>query len=188
MEEWKIIEGYPNYQVSSEGRVKSLERIDRNNHPVKEKILNSSKDGGGYLMVGLWKDGIRKTQKIHRLVGKAFLPNPDNLPQVNHIDEDKTNNRVENLEYCTAEYNLNYGTHNERVAKSKSIPILQFSKTGEFIRRWESGTQVKRELGFNQSNISMCCKGKLKLAYGFLWKFEKIEEFDIDINRKKVDY
>ena len=167
MEEWRNIEGYPNYMVSNMGRVKSL----GNNKTRKEKILKGGKDGSGYLYVPLYKERIRKNYKIHRLVASAFLPNPDNLPQVNHKDEDKSNNRVENLEYCNSQYNNNYGTHNERMAKSLSIPVLQFSFNGEFIKKWDSATQVQNELGFDNSDISKCCKGKKKTCGGYKWHY-----------------
>lgn len=161
MEIWRDIEGYPNYQISNMGRVKSL----GNNKTRKEKILKSGKNEKGYLIVNLFKEGKGKSFKVHRLVATAFLPNPNNLPQVNHKDENKTNNRVDNLEYCDSKYNMNYGTRTEKTQK----PILQFSKTGEFIKKWDSAIQVERELGFNQGNISICCKGKLKTAYGYRW-------------------
>lgn len=166
MEEiWKTIDGYPDYEISNKGRVKSL----GNDKKRKEKILKGFKIGRGYLQVHLCKDGKIKNYLIHRLVAQAFIPNPNNLLEVNHINEDKTDNRVENLEWCNSQYNNNYGTHNERMAKTNSKPILQFSKEGDFIRKWDSATQVERELGFYQGYISSCCKGKEKSAYGFKW-------------------
>lgn len=186
MEEiWKTIDDYPNYMVSNMGRVKSLRY-------GKEKILKGVKDRYGYLIIRLYKDRKGKNYFIHRLVAQAFIPNPNNLPQVNHKDEDKTNNIVANIEYCDSRYNNNYGTHNERMAKALSIPILQFSKTGEFIRRWESAKQAQRELGINHSNISECCKGKLKSAGGYKWGYADdyvqipFKVFDLEIYRKKV--
>lgn len=161
---WKDIEGYPNYQVSSMGRVKSLKY-------GKEKMLKGTKNSKGYFQVILCKDGKLKHYYIHRLVAYAFINNPNNLPQVNHKDEDKTNNMVENLEYCDRIYNLNYGTHNERMAKAKSIPILQFTKQGEFIKKWDSAMQIERELEIYQSSITMCCKGKYKSAGGYIWHY-----------------
>lgn len=167
MENWKDIEGYPNYQVSNLGRVKSL----GNNKTRKEKILKSGKNNKGYLKVILYKEGKIKNYRVHRLVAQAFLDNPNNLSEVNHKDEDKTNNRVENLEWCTHQYNNNYGTHNEKVVKTLSIPILQFSLDGEFIKKWDSATQVERELGFYQSSITKCCKGKQKTCGGYKWYY-----------------
>lgn len=173
---WKDIPGYEQlYQISNMGRVKSLERnVVRGRgglYKIEEKILKCTKDKDGYLRVNLCKDGKTKNYLIHRLVASTFLPNPDNLPQLNHIDEYKTNNCVDNLEYCTAEYNMNYGTRLEHFIKSKSIPILQFSFDGEFIKKWDSTTQVKRELGINQGNISKCLRGKRKSSGGYIWKY-----------------
>lgn len=183
MEEiWKDIEGYPNYQVSNMGRVKSLKF-------GKEKILKSNNDGGGYFMVNLSKDRKQKTHRIHRLVASAFLPNPDNLPQVNHKDEDKSNNRVENIEYCDAKYNNSYGTRIERIQK----PILQFTKEDKLVRKWSSLTDVEIELGIKHGDISKCCKGKRKAAGDYKWGYAEDYEripfkvFDLEIYKKKRD-
>lgn len=102
MEEWRAVPGYEGlYEVSNIGNVRNVRR---------NTLLRLSKDCYGYIQVSLYKNGRRTGLRVHRLVAEAFLPNPDNLPQVNHLDEDKTNNRVDNLEFCTAKYNLNYGT------------------------------------------------------------------------------
>lgn len=185
---WKDIEGYEGlYQISSLGKVKSLNY----RHTGKEKILKLCKDKDGYLQVCLCKDGKVKCCRIHRLVASAFLPNPDNLSEINHIDENKQSNCLDNLEYCDRSYNTNFGTRNERVAKALSIPILQFTKKGEFIRRWDSTMDVKRELGFCHSDISRCCKGKLKTCGGYVWgyadDYEKIQfkVFDLEMYEKK---
>lgn len=164
MEIWKDIEGYEGlYQISNMGRIKSLGNGSSNNS--KEKILKSSKDRGGYLRVDLYKNGKGKALTIHRLVAIAFLPNPDNLPEINHKDENPQNNCVSNLEWCNRSYNINYGTRTEKTQK----PILQFSKTGEFVRKWDGIREVERELGLSHSHISKCCKGKLKSVGGFKW-------------------
>ena len=119
IEEWRDIEGYEGlYQVSNLGRVKSLARVvirsDGKPNTVNEKILKYGMNRG-YCAVVLCKDGKKKMYKVHRLVAMAFLRNPHNLPEVNHKDEDKKNNCVDNLEWCTSLYNINYGSHNERV-------------------------------------------------------------------------
>ena len=167
MEIWKDIEGYPNYQISTMGRVKSL----GNNKTRKDKILKSYKNNKGYLVVHLYKEGKVKGYSIHRLVTSAFIPNPNNLPQVNHKDEDKTNNRVDNLEWCDNDYNRNYGTRTERVFYKLSKPVLQFTKDGKLVKIWENATHIKNELGFSSSSINSCCNGKIKTAHGYKWCF-----------------
>lgn len=177
---WKPIDGYENlYEVSNYGRVKSLGNGKSNNS--KERFLKASKEGNGYLRVGLSKDGKKKDFKVHRLVASAFIENPNNLPQINHIDEDKQNNHVSNLEWCTAEYNNNYGTHNERVAKSLtgvfntkvSKAVFQYTKQGEFIAEFPSVSEVQRQLGYPIQHISHCCLGKRKSANGYIWRYKE---------------
>lgn len=164
---WKDIEGYEGcYQVSNLGRVKSLMY-------GKEKILKAQVVTNGYLAVSLCKEGKIKKHTIHRLVAKAFIENPDNLPQVNHRDENKTNNTIQNLEWCSAEYNMNYGNRNKRSVesntnnpkKSKQVLCVETNKI------YPSVMQVKREFGFSNSNISKVCLGKIKSAYGYTWRY-----------------
>lgn len=198
IEIWKDIPGYETlYQVSNFGNVKSLNYRGLE----KEGILKSRKNGCGYMFVGLSKDGKEKNFRVHRLVAFAFIPNPKNLPCVNHKDENKENNTVDNLEWCTHEYNMNYGTRNERASKSmrgkllgknnpmygkhlseetkkklsetKRKPILQYTKEGIYIREWESVKSVTIELNINLAGISQCCKGKRKSAGGFIWKYKE---------------
>lgn len=185
MEIWKDIVGFEGiYQVSNLGRVKSLGN-DKNR---KEKILKGSKDRVGYLFIRLNKEGKVKTFKVHRLVAQAFIPNTDNSLQVNHINEIKDDNRVENLEWCDCKYNINYGSRTEKTQK----PILQFTKECEFIRKWKSGTQVEKEIGIKQNSISACLKGRCKTAAGYKWgyadDYEKIpfKVFDLEIYNKKI--
>lgn len=170
---WKAIEGYEGrYEVSNYGRVKSL-----NYHRTgKEKVLKPAIDSNGYWRVGLYKNSKRKFFSVHRLVAEAFLPNPQNLPEVNHKDENKANNRVENLEWCTAKYNSNYGTHIQRVIKKTtngklSKKVLQLDLQGNLIKEWASAHEVERKLGMYNTCINACCKGKIKTAYGFIWKY-----------------
>ena len=161
------IEGYQNYEVTTTGDIINIKT---------GRVLKPAKDGGGYLFVNLCKDGKPKMFLIHRLVAQAFIPNPQNLPQVNHKDENKTNNTVENLEWCTHEYNINYGTHNERVSKTKtngktSKTVFQYTLDGSLIRIWPSTMEIQRKNKFNNRHISACCLGKIHTAYGFKWSY-----------------
>lgn len=174
MEQWKNIEWYEGlYKVSSYGRVKSL-----SDRWGKERILKPKKDKNGYLVVGFHKDGACKTYKIHRLVAQTFIENPNNLPQVNHKDENKENNCVENLEWCNVKYNTNYGTRTERVANkntnhpSTSKQVYQYSLKGELIKIWQSISECGRN-GFCETSVSDCCKGKNKTHKGYIWKYEQ---------------
>ena len=101
----------------------------------------------------------------------AFIPNPNNLKQVNHKDENKTNNTAENLEWCNAQYNSNYGTRTERSAEGCSKPINQYDLQGNFIKSWSSGTEIERITGYARSNICKCCRDIYKTAYGFIWRY-----------------
>lgn len=176
MEEiWKPVKNYEGYyEISNLGRVKSVERIikckSRNNFKQKEKILATRPNNRGYIMVGLHKDKNYKLVLVHRLVAEAFIPNPNNLPQVNHIDENKQNNHWNNLEYCDNWYNSHYGTRIERCnAKQKKKKINQYSLNGKFIRQWESVASIRKKLSIN--NICKACTGEYKQAGGFVWKY-----------------
>ena len=166
MEEiWKEIEGFNgDYWVSNLGRVKSLKY-------KKERILKPRKQSG-YYKVLLYNDK-KYEYSIHRLVAMAFIPNPDNLPQVNHKDENKANNCVDNLEWCTWEYNINYGTAITRRTRSKSKKVLQFKPDGTFIKEWKSIMDVERMTGYSGGHISECCRNIIKSAYGYIWKYKK---------------
>lgn len=162
IEEFRDVPGYEGlYEVSNLGRVKNIKT---------GRILKPHKHRGGYLLINLCKSGTMRTDLIHRLVANSFLPNPQNLPCVNHKDEDKTNNAISNLEWCTYEYNNNYGTRNERMAEKKSKPVLQFDLLGNFIREWTSIRQAIRDTGVN--NIAFVLSGRLKTAGGYLWKYK----------------
>ena len=177
---WRDIKGYEGfYQVSNLGMVKSLERtVTRKNGRkffVKERILKPSTDHYGYLQVNLCNSsGKVKNFAVHRLVCEAFHENPENKPCVNHIDENKTNNVVSNLEWCTYKENNNHGTHNAKVAKALSKPVGQYTRDGELIKIWQSSREVQKQLGFSYGNISQAALGKIKTAYGYVWKY--IEE------------
>ena len=138
MEEWRSIPGYEGlYEVSNLGRVRSVERCDRFNRKIVSKILKPNYVSG-YLRVGMYKNKTFKYYLIHRLVAQAFLPNPDNLPEVNHKDEDKSNNRVDNLEWCDRSYNMNYGTVQQRRIQTNinNGKYTGNSKTKEYIKEY----------------------------------------------------
>lgn len=164
MEIYKDIVGYEGlYQVSNLGNVKSL----GNNKTRKDKILKPAKHSKGYLIVCLSKQGKHKLHKIHRLVAQAFIQNPNNYQQINHKDENPANNQVNNLEWCDCQYNINYGTRNQRVADSLCKQVLCI-ETGVV---YKSIMEVEKQLGFNNSYISNACNGRCKQAYGYTWKF-----------------
>lgn len=167
MEIWKDINDYEGYQVSSYGRVRSLNY----RRTGKTKVLSPGENTCGYLQVDLCKSGKEKTFLIHRLVAEAFLHNYFDYSDINHIDEDKHNNHVTNLEYCDRRYNNNYGTRIERMSKT----VLQLTKTGELVREWPSTAEAGRN-GFNHSNIIKCCSGERKSHKGFRWRYKEKKE------------
>ena len=175
-EEWRDVAGYEGlYQVSDQGRVKSLERKDCLGRTIKERILKPSPTKYGYLIVSLHAGNKQKTLIVHRLVCEAFHDNPDNKPQVNHINEDKADNRACNLEWCTCKQNINHGSRNIRagkaIAKANSKSLGQYTRDGDLVNVWPSTIEVQRQTGFSRGNISLAANGKLKTAYGFIWKY-----------------
>ena len=155
----KDIKGYEGlYAITEEGQVWSY---------YSKRFIKPHIRSNGYLQVLLSKGGIKKSYKVHRLVAQAYLPNPDNLPEVNHIDEDKTNNCVNNLEWCSHEYNLNYGQHNEKISNSLKKRCLCVELNKEFNSINEAGLFIKR----NPSGVSAALNGKQKTAGGYHWQY-----------------
>ena len=170
---WKDIPNYEGfYQVSNLGHIKSFHKHNgKTGHFLVPNII-----GHGYESVMLYKKTVAGKERhkflVHRLVAQAFLPNPDNLPQINHIDEDKRNNAVTNLEWCTNIYNRNYGTVNARIKIARSKPVVQYSLQGIPIAKYCSSDMAAQLLGYpNGANIRISCH-KNVVAYGYLWKYE----------------
>lgn len=195
---WKDIDGYEGYQVSNLGRVRSLDRIDSNNHPLKGVILKPHISNSGYLLVGLYKQQKRDGKLLHRLVAEAFLPNPDNKPEIDHINTIKTDNTVflnedgsinyekTNLRWTTRKENINNpltktkmrinarkpskGKYGKKHHRSK--PIIQYDKEGNFIKEWDCANDVERVLGISNKHIGSVCLGKRKSCGGYIWKYK----------------
>lgn len=171
---WKDILGFENkYQASNFGRIKSL-----NYHREgREEILKQHKTNRGYLHVILCKNGKSKWYFVHRLVWSAFNGEIPEGMQINHKDEDKSNNRLDNLELVTRKENINWGTRNKKVSQVKtngktSKAVLQYTLEGELIKEFPSTKEIERQLGYNCSGISYCCTGKYKQAYGYIWRYK----------------
>ena len=205
MEEiWKDIQGYEGlYRVSNLGRVKSF-------HKAKEHILSPGKDKDGYFQVQLYKNGINKMRKVHRLVAQAFISNPNNLPQINHKDENKQNNNVDNLEWCTNEYNHNYGTAVKRAAEKRRgwIGLVgeknpMYGRTGEknpvsrkviCLNNLKIFNSIKEASEYaNVTNIRSCLCGKsnycgkidnIKLVWEYYDNYLKMTDEEI---KEKID-
>lgn len=186
---WKVIDhpsigSFPNYMVSNMGRVKSLNY----NKTDREWIMKATKSKLGYLQVGFRIKGKQKRFYVHRLVALMFIPNTENLLCINHKDEDKTNNTIENLEWCTHHYNNTYGTRVERVVKKYETSIAfkeaiarqyktvyQYTTDGVLVNIFPSVAEMEKQTEYYGYNVSKCANKKQKTAYGFIWSYEPIE-------------
>lgn len=184
---WKPVVGYEGfYEVSSIGRVRSLARIvecnDGRKRKIKDRILKCSRNSGGYYGITLHKDGCTKSVNIHRIVAEAFVPNPLEKEEVNHKDENPSNNHASNLEWVTAKENNNYGTRKERARKAiveaQGRAVRQLSRDGELVAEYESLSEAYGATGAFISNIVKCARGEYKTAGGYIWKYkdETMEE------------
>lgn len=179
---WKDIEGYEGlYQVSNLGRIKSLERYRKTRSggvtKIPEKEIVPHETNKGYLRAGLYKEGERTGFSVHRLVAKAFIPNIENKDTVNHINGNKHDNRVDNLEWNTYNENNKHalssglrGNPPSQKNNERSIPVAQYSKGMELIRIFPSMMEAERN-GFSCCGISLCCKGVYKTHKGYIWKY-----------------
>ena len=195
-EEWRDIVGYEGlYQVSNMGRVKSLERLDVKNQYSKEiQIMKQQLSNSGYLTVCVTNGSKKKLLLVHREVCNAFVNNKENLPCVNHKDENKLNNKVGNLEFCTYKYNCNYGTRNERVLKSQIEnskyfrKVFQYDKNGSFLKEWGSIHEIFKET-YKKRVVYECCIRMRGSGFGYLWRFyndcSDIVPYKIEAHNKK---
>lgn len=174
-EVWKDVLGYEGlYKVSDLGNIISLPRKGT----IKtEKLLKPKIDKDGYLCVTLYKNNTRKSYHVHRIVAMSFINNYDNLPQVNHIDGNKQNNNINNLEWCTNQENIQHaweiGLKKRRYGKDndKSKTVYQYSNELELINIYESTRDAERKTGFNHSHIAKCCNNKYKTVGGYKWSY-----------------
>ncbi len=173
MEElWQDIPGFEGcYQVSNLGRVKSFRKW-KTAHSPDEYILKNYLSDNGYYQVTLYNGNVRKKFLVHRLVASAFIPNPDNLPHINHKDEDPSNNAASNLEWCTPLYNNRYGTAKFRTMMSRGKPVKQFLINGEWIATYRNSKIASMITNIPRQHITNCITGIIQSAGGFIWKYE----------------
>jgi len=176
------------YMASTFGRIKKLARITQRkngyNLPQKEQILPQHDNGHGYLTVCISGCCKPSSYYVHRIIAATFVPNPDpeHKTQVNHIDEDKTNNHAENLEWVTPKENANYGTKNQRVAEKNATQIIQLDIYGNFVKEWASSKEAERN-GFTHSCIWDCIRGELLSYNNYIWitkeQYENISKTEL---------
>lgn len=154
------IEGFDNYEVSNLGKVRNIK---------SGRILKPSLNKNGYLRLWLCENNKRKHLYLHRIIATAFIDNPDEKPCVNHIDENKLNNDLSNLEWCTVRENLIHGTRTKRAAEKCFKKVIQLDLNDNVLNEFESMVQAEQETGVSRRNISSCCNGKRKSAGGYKW-------------------
>lgn len=177
---WKDIKGYETkYQVSNLGRIKSCKFWSGNRYISNEKILKQANTPKGYLVVCLRKNNKAKVYRVHRLVAQAFIPNPEDKPQINHIDNNRKNNKVDNLEWVNNSENqqhaFKYGNQ-KRYKGSKNysaIKITQYDKDNNFISEWGSITEASIKNNISSTSINNCLRKRSKSAGGFIWKYKE---------------
>lgn len=187
MEEiWKGIPGYEEkYQASNLGRIRSTISWNGRYYYKKERILVPQKNCWGRLQIDLSKNGKVKKYSVHRLVAQTFIPNPENKPEINHIDGNKLNNNIENLEWVTSKENVLHAyrtglrkssqknvEHARRMGQSMKKAILQYDLNNNFLKEWNSITEASKALKINHGSICSCCKGRYKQIKGYIFKYK----------------
>lgn len=180
-EVWKGVPGFPNYEVSNFGRVRSLTHYDSNGVLRKGRILAPTIGSDEYPHVVLYDKGKRKEVLVHRLVAQLFVPNPENKEEVNHKDECKINNVWLNLEWMSRRENANYGTRNERaretmIKKGMCREVLMLNLEGEVLREFRTMSEAVRHVNGRMLNIYRCCNNKAKMAYGYKWQYKSTSQ------------
>lgn len=175
-EEWRDVPGYEGlYEVSNLGEIRSLDRMVTMKNGVTRithgTVLTQGKynSKSNYRGVTLCANGVPKKHSVHRIVASAFIPNPDNLPEINHKDEDKQNNCVDNLEWCDRKYNNTYGTAKIRAAVTQGKPVIQM-RNGKIVNAWPSQGLAAMFTGASQSGISACLRGECMTSGGYEWR------------------
>lgn len=158
---WKAIKDYPNYEVSNYGRVKN-----------KNKIMKPYKTNNGYLHIFLSKNGRQKQFLLHRLVANIFIDNPNHLKEVNHIDGNKENNRIDNLEWCTRKQNVHHYFCSKEKNDTKAKKVVQYDLKGNIIKTFESIRKASKETNIDAHYIIYCCKGAKDRTANYIWKYE----------------
>ena len=160
-ENWKVVNGYPLYEVSDLGRVRRIST---------GKVLKQSNNIDGYKVVTLYNNKVPKQFRVHRLVAMAFIPNPEDKPVVNHLDEVVYNNEVSNLEWATVKENTNHGNCLEKRAKAFGKPVIGVNIKDGSILKFPSASEAGRN-GFSQAHVSSVCNGKETQHKGYMWKY-----------------
>lgn len=168
MEKWKVMKEHNNYEISNYGKVRN-----KKTGRIRKTTINNK----GYEQIIVYINKKPKTYYIHRLVASNFIENPNNYKEVNHLDENKLNNNVNNLEWCNGEYNLHYGTRVNRILKTKEPTfkqIIQKDRHGNIIKIWKNIIEIQKNTKFNKQCIHYCCSGRLKTSGGYIWEYADV--------------
>lgn len=174
---WASVKEYPNYQVSHKGNIRSLNY----NRTGVVKNMIPKPDKWGYLICVLRNKNGKKTLHIHRLISDVFIPNPNRLSQINHIDGDKNNNSINNLEWCSQSYNMNHAYKNFLNPRQKGV--VQKNSNGNVLNVFRSAHEASRVTGINRGNISNCCIGNTSHAGGYIWEYATLSELQAHFQR-----